>query len=47
MRQLMYVGGSRARTRLIWLLPDDCSDAVQAGLLEIQKQLADATIKSF
>ena len=47
MRQLMYVGGSRARTRLIWLLPDDCSDAVQAGLLEVQKQLADATMKSF
>jgi len=46
MRQLMYVGGSRARTRLIWLLPDDCSDAVQAGLIEVQKQLADAIIAS-
>jgi len=44
MRQLMYVGGSRARTRLIWLLPEGCSDAVQEGLLEVQKQLTDATI---
>jgi hypothetical protein len=41
MRQLMYVGGSRARTRLIWLLPDDCSGAVQVGLLEMQKQFAE------
>jgi superfamily I DNA/RNA helicase len=35
-RQLMYVGGSRARTRLIWLLPDECSFTVQKGLLELQ-----------
>ena len=35
-RQLMYVGGSRARTRLIWLLPANCSPVVQAGLLEMQ-----------
>lgn len=41
MRQLMYVGGSRARTRLIWLLPEDCSDAVQEGLLAVQHQLND------
>ncbi|ABG42598.1 NERD domain-containing family protein [Paraglaciecola sp. T6c] len=41
MRQLMYVGGSRARTRLIWLLPEDCSNSVQAGLLEVQKQLTE------
>jgi hypothetical protein len=41
MRQLMYVGGSRARTRLIWLLPEDCSDAVQKGLLAVQQQLSD------
>ena len=40
-QQLMYVGGSRARTRLIWLLPEDCSDAVQAGLLALQNSLAD------
>jgi superfamily I DNA/RNA helicase len=45
-RQLMYVGGSRARTRLLWLLPDACSDAVQAGLIEVHKQLSDATIAS-
>lgn len=37
MRQLMYVGGSRARTRLIWLLHEDCSEAVQSGLLTVQK----------
>ena len=35
-RQLMYVGGSRARTRLIWLLPEDCAASVQAGLLEMR-----------
>ena len=40
-RQLMYVGGSRARTQLIWLLPEDCSNSVQAGLLEVQKQLTE------
>tara|TARA_B110000908_G_scaffold172154_1_gene238019 strand:+ start:1646 stop:3454 length:1809 start_codon:yes stop_codon:yes gene_type:complete len=39
MRQLMYVGGSRARTRLIWLLPEDFSDAVQAGLLLINENI--------
>tara|TARA_R110002073_G_scaffold56953_7_gene145176 strand:+ start:869 stop:2686 length:1818 start_codon:yes stop_codon:yes gene_type:complete len=44
-RQLMYVGGSRARTRLIWLLPEDCSVAVQAGLLKVQKQLAEDTME--
>lgn len=44
-RQLMYVGGSRARTRLIWLLPDGCSDVVQTGLLEMQNQFSDANMK--
>ena len=38
-RQLMYVGGSRARTRLIWLLPEDYSGSVQAGLLDVQERL--------
>lgn len=42
-RQLMYVGGSRARTRLIWLLPEAYSDSVQTGLLAVQQQL-NATI---
>ena len=46
MRLLMYVGGSRARTRLIWLLPEKCSDSVQAGLLELQKQLAGVNFAS-
>lgn len=41
MRQLMYVGGSRARTRLIWLLPEDCSATVQEDLLAVQHQLND------
>lgn len=44
MRQLMYVGGSRARTRLIWLLPDNCSESVQQGLIEVQKKLSAATM---
>ena len=43
-RQLMYVGGSRARTRLIWLLPEDCSDSIQAGLLEMQKQITEEIV---
>ncbi|MCU8005728.1 nuclease-related domain-containing DEAD/DEAH box helicase [Shewanella sp. SM96] len=38
-RQLMYVGGSRARTRLIWLLPEKYSDTVQQGLLKIHDLL--------
>lgn len=45
-RQLMYVGGSRARTRLIWLLPDYCSEAVQMGLLEMQKQFSGSTMEN-
>lgn len=41
MRQLMYVGGSRARTRLIWLLPGEYSDSVQKGLIDVQKLFSD------
>jgi superfamily I DNA/RNA helicase len=35
-RQLMYVGGSRAKAQLIWLVPEHCVDSVQAGLLRLQ-----------
>lgn len=43
-RQLMYVGGSRARTRLIWLLPDKYSASVQAGLLLIYEKLRETAV---
>ena len=45
-RQLMYVGGSRARTRLIWLLPEMCARSVQKGLVFIQKQFVEDAVGS-
>jgi hypothetical protein len=40
-RQLMYVGGSRAKAQLIWLLPEYCAETVQAGLLRVQDEALD------
>lgn len=35
-KQLIYIGGSRAKTRLIWFFPDICLGKVQEQLIKIQ-----------